>query len=57
MHLLTAGAPPPAAVLERVERLGIEVLQVYGLTETTGHVVHCAWEAPGTRCRTASARR
>jgi fatty-acyl-CoA synthase len=31
-------------VLERVERLGIEVLQVYGLTETTGHVVHCAWE-------------
>jgi fatty-acyl-CoA synthase len=31
-------------VLERVERLGFEVLQVYGLTETTGHVVHCAWE-------------
>jgi fatty-acyl-CoA synthase len=44
VHFLTAGAPPPAAVLERVERLGIEVLQVYGLTETTGHVVHCAWE-------------
>jgi fatty-acyl-CoA synthase len=31
-------------VLERVERLGFEVMQVYGLTETTGHVVHCAWE-------------
>jgi fatty-acyl-CoA synthase len=44
VHFLTAGAPPPAAVLERVERLGVEVLQVYGLTETTGHVVHCAWE-------------
>ncbi len=44
VHVLTAGAPPPAAVLERVERLGFEVMQVYGLTETTGHVVHCAWE-------------
>ena len=44
VHVMTAGAPPPAAVLERVERLGFEVLQVYGLTETTGHVVHCAWE-------------
>jgi fatty-acyl-CoA synthase len=44
VHVMTAGAPPPAAVLERVERLGFEVMQVYGLTETTGHVVHCAWE-------------
>jgi fatty-acyl-CoA synthase len=44
VHFLTAGAPPPAAVLERVEKLGFDVLQVYGLTETTGHVVHCAFE-------------
>ncbi len=44
VHVMTAGAPPPAAVLERVQRLGFDVLQVYGLTETTGHVVHCAWE-------------
>jgi fatty-acyl-CoA synthase len=44
VRVMTAGAPPPAAVLERVERLGFDVLQVYGLTETTGHVVHCAWE-------------
>src|SRR6476619_1272379 len=44
VKFLTAGAPPPAAVLERVEKLGFDVLQVYGLTETTGHVVHCAWE-------------
>jgi fatty-acyl-CoA synthase len=44
VHVMTAGAPPPAAVLERVERLGFEVLQVYGLTETTGHVVHCAFQ-------------
>ena len=41
---MTAGAPPPAAVLEQVAALGIEVMQVYGLTETYGHVVHCAWQ-------------
>ena len=52
---MTAGAPPPAAVLERVERLGFEVLQVYGLTETTGHVVHCAWEEEWSALPTPSA--
>ncbi len=40
---MTAGAPPPAAVLEKVQALGFDVMQVYGLTETYGHVVHCAW--------------
>ncbi len=24
--------------------LGFDVMQVYGLTETYGHVVHCAWQ-------------
>jgi fatty-acyl-CoA synthase len=26
-------------------KLGFEVMQVYGLTETYGHVVHCAWQS------------
>ena len=26
-----------------MEALGFEVMHVYGLTETYGHVVHCAW--------------
>ena len=26
-----------------MESLGFEVMHVYGLTETYGHVVHCAW--------------
>ena len=43
VNIMTAGAPPPAAVLERIERLGFNVTQVYGLTETYGHVTHCAW--------------
>lgn len=41
---LTAGAPPPAAVLEKVSALGIDVMQVYGLTETYGHVLQCSWQ-------------
>jgi len=41
---MTAGAPPPAAILEKVQALGFDVMQVYGLTETYGHVVQCAWQ-------------
>ncbi len=40
---MTAGAPPPSAVLEKTRALGFDVMQVYGLTETFGHVVQCAW--------------
>ena len=43
VKLMTAGAPPPAAVLEKTEALGFEVMQVYGLTETYGHVTQCLW--------------
>jgi fatty-acyl-CoA synthase len=43
VQVLTAGAPPPAAILERVEALGFNVMQVYGLTETYGHVVQSVW--------------
>ena len=41
---MTAGAPPPAAILEKVQALGFDVMQVYGLTETYGHIVQCAWQ-------------
>ncbi|MGL5011712.1 MAG: AMP-binding protein, partial [Paracoccaceae bacterium] len=43
VHAMTAGAPPPAAILEKVEALGFNVMQVYGLTETYGHVVQSVW--------------
>jgi fatty-acyl-CoA synthase len=43
VKLMTAGAPPPAAVLEKTRALGFEVMQVYGLTETFGHVTQCLW--------------
>jgi len=43
VKVMTAGAPPPAAIIEKCSALGMEVLQVYGLTETFGHVVECVW--------------
>jgi len=44
VRIMTAGAPPPAAVLAAVKELGFEVMQVYGLTETYGHVAQCLWQ-------------
>lgn len=44
VHLMTAGAPPPAAVLYHTESLGFIVSHGYGLTETAGLVVTCAWK-------------
>lgn len=43
VKIMTAGAPPPAAVLAATKALGFEVMQVYGLTETYGHVAQCLW--------------
>ena len=43
VYVMTAGAPPPSSILQKMESLGFEVMHVYGLTETYGHVVHCAW--------------
>ncbi|WP_162046529.1 acyl-CoA synthetase [Vibrio taketomensis] len=41
---MTAGAAPPATVIEGMEALGIEVTHVYGLTETFGPCVVCDWQ-------------
>ena len=43
VNVFTAGAPPPAATLAAIEPLGFSVMQVYGLTETYGHVTECLW--------------
>lgn len=46
VQVMTAGAPPPSRILERTADLGLNVIHVYGLTETYGHVVFCDWD-PG----------
>jgi len=43
VHVLTAGAPPPSIIFEKMQNLGFDVMHVYGLTETYGHILQCAW--------------
>ena len=43
VHVVTAGAPPAAATIERLEgEFGWEVTQAYGLTETAPFITVCA---------------
>ena len=44
VEVFTAGAPPAPATLTKIEALGFNVTQVYGLTETYGHVTECLWD-------------
>lgn len=44
VEVFTAGAPPAPATLTKIEALGFHVTQVYGLTETYGHVTECLWK-------------
>jgi len=49
VHMMTAAAPPPAVILQRMAEMGVEVLHVYGLTEVYGPVTVCVkkdeWKA------------
>jgi 3-(methylthio)propionyl---CoA ligase len=43
VQMMTAAAPPPAPVLAKMAEAGFKVTHVYGLTETYGPAVVCAW--------------
>ncbi|MCW2248821.1 fatty-acyl-CoA synthase [Azospirillum fermentarium] len=43
VRVMTAGAAPPAPVIEAMERMGFDVTHVYGLTESYGPSVVCVW--------------
>ncbi|UCH74041.1 MAG: acyl-CoA synthetase [Rhodospirillales bacterium] len=43
VSVMTAAAPPPAAVLQRMAEQGFRITHVYGLTETYGPATVCAW--------------
>ncbi len=49
VQVMTAGAPPPSKVLEKTQQLGLNVIHVYGLTETFGHVLFCDWRTEWSR--------
>ncbi|MCB1335518.1 MAG: AMP-binding protein [Roseivivax sp.] len=44
VEVFTAGAPPAPATLAKIETMGFNVTQVYGLTETYGPDVECVWQ-------------
>jgi fatty-acyl-CoA synthase len=44
VEVMTAASAPPAAVIEKMERMGFHVTHVYGLTEVYGPAVVCEWD-------------
>jgi fatty-acyl-CoA synthase len=45
VEAMTAAAPPPASVLQRMEEEGFHITHVYGLTEVYGPAVVCDWNS------------
>ena len=45
VKVMTAAAPPPPSVLEKMEQSGFHMTHVYGLTETYGPSVICEWHS------------
>jgi fatty-acyl-CoA synthase len=43
LAMMTAGAAPPASVIEGMEAKGVAITHVYGLTEVYGPVTVCEW--------------
>jgi fatty-acyl-CoA synthase len=43
LKIVTAGAPPPPAVIRAAEAMGASLAHAYGLTETYGPHTICAW--------------
>jgi fatty-acyl-CoA synthase len=44
IEFMTAASPPPAAVLEALEKQNFKVTHVYGLTEVYGPATMCSWQ-------------
>ncbi len=44
VNAMTGGAAPPAAVLQRMAMIGIDMTHLYGLTECYGPASVCAWQ-------------
>jgi len=45
IDIMTAAAPPPASTLAKIQEHGFNVTHAYGLTETYGPAVMCAWKS------------
>jgi fatty-acyl-CoA synthase len=45
VRIATGGAPPTPAILARMGELGMQMMHLYGLTETFGPAVICEWRS------------
>lgn len=45
LRMMTAASAPPAPIIEGMQRLGIDITHVYGLTEVFGPAVVCEWKS------------
>ena len=45
LRMATAGSPPAAALIHKAQEiLGLEMIHVYGLTETSPFILYCEWK-------------
>ncbi|MFP6743542.1 MAG: AMP-binding protein, partial [Alphaproteobacteria bacterium] len=44
VDVMTAAAPTPSSVIVAIEAMGFHITHVYGLTESYGPAVSCAWQ-------------
>ena len=44
VEVATGGAAPPSAIIEAMERIGLGVTHLYGLTESYGPATVCIWQ-------------
>lgn len=45
LRMATAGSPPAAALIQKAQDiLGLEMVHVYGLTETSPFILYCEWK-------------
>jgi fatty-acyl-CoA synthase len=45
VQVATGGAAPPSVVIEKMERMGMGVVHLYGLTESYGPASLCEWQS------------
>lgn len=44
-RMATAGSPPAAALIQKAQEfLGLDIMHVYGLTETSPFILYCEWK-------------
>ena len=57
IQVASGGAPPSPTIIARMAEVGIEIIHLYGLTETYGPHSLCKWQAPWSNLPTTEQAR